>query len=217
MNGRPLAWPSLRLLCVGAVGAGVVSLAFFPIYCVGAAVASLRGQTYQLYGAWELAIPFWPGMVVPYLSMFVLFLMPPLQLDEDELSELVRRLVTGSVVGGLVLFGAPSEVGFAERHDAGIWQPIYDVIYRLDGRVNAVPSFHVIYTTSILLLFIEVAAPALRVAYWVWLVLVCASTILTHRHNLVDVASGLALAICVSALSRRSFLARRLAIKGAAR
>jgi membrane-associated phospholipid phosphatase len=202
MSGRPLTWPTWRRLAVGVIGALVVSLAFFPIYVGGMAFAALRGHPAHLYASFELGIPFWPAMIVPYLSMFILFLIPPLQLEPGELTDLVRRLVIASLIAGVVFLLLPSEIGFADRTDAGSWQPIYDAVYAIDGRFNAAPSLHVIYTASILLAFIDVASPRLRVAYAAWLVLVCASTVLTHRHHLIDVVSGLAVALAVRALLR---------------
>jgi hypothetical protein len=203
MTGRPLGIPTWRGLAVGILGAAVVSLVFFPIYLGGASTTGLLGHRLPLYASWELALPFWPPMILCYLSMFVLFVIPPLQLDEQELIELVRRLVIASVIGGVVFFCLPAEVGFAERHDAGLWQPLYDMVYAVDGRANAVPSFHVIYTASILIAFIDVATPRLRIAYAVWLVVVCASTVLTHRHHLLDVTFGLAIALAVRGLACR--------------
>ena len=99
--------------------------------------------------------------------------------------------------------GLPAQLGFVERTDAGIWQRLYDVIYRLDNRFNTVPSFHVIYTASILLAFIDVATPGCAWLYLAWLVVVCASTVLTHRHHLLDVAAGLAIAVAVRSLFPR--------------
>ena len=74
-----------------------------------------------------------------------------------------------------------------------------------------------IYTASILLAFIDVAIAGLRIAYMTWLVAVCASTVLTHRHHLLDVASGLALAsggarVCAR---RRASFSRGITITGA--
>jgi membrane-associated phospholipid phosphatase len=202
MTGRPLTWPTWHRLAVGIAGAFVVSLAFFPTYLGGMAFATLHDHPVRLYASWELGIPFWPPMIVVYYSMFVLFLIPPLQLEASELADLARGLVVASLFAGLVFLCFPSEIGFAERTDAGYWQTTYDVLYAIDGRFNAVPSFHVIYTASILLAFIDVASPRLRVAYAAWLVLVCASTVLTHRHHLIDVVSGLAVALAVRALLR---------------
>ena len=122
MTGRPLTLPTWRRLATGITGALVVSLAFFPIYGGSLIFAALREHPAQLYASWELAIPFWPPMIVAYLSMFALFLMPPLQLEASELADLVRRLVIASLIGGVVFFCLPSEIGFAERTDAGIWQ-----------------------------------------------------------------------------------------------
>jgi hypothetical protein len=185
------------------LGALAVSAVFFPIYVGGAAIAGTRGEALHLYAAWELAIPFWPPMIVAYLSMFALFVVPPLQLEPQELIDLALRLVVASLAGGLIFFSAPSVVGFAERIDAGAWQPLYDRVYAIDTRFNALPSFHVIYTASILLALIDVSGPKLRSIWVAWLIIVCASTVLTHRHHLADVGSGLAIAFAVRALAHR--------------
>jgi membrane-associated phospholipid phosphatase len=203
MNGEFHILPPWRRLLVGIIGAAVVSVAFFPIYLGGAATSGILDHRLHLFAAWELALPFWPPMIVPYLSMFLLFLLPPLQLDEPELAELVRRLIVASLIGGAILLCLPSEIGFTDRHDAGVWQPIYDFIYAIDSRANAVPSFHVIYTTTILLAFIDAAKPKLRIVYLIWLFVVCVSTVLTHRHHLLDVAGGLAIAFGVRGWLRR--------------
>jgi len=92
MKGRPLSWPTLDRLVTGIGGALIVSLLFFPIYLGCAAITAARANPLHLYAQWELSIPFWPFMVVPYLSMFLLFVTPPLQLDAGELRDLVRRL-----------------------------------------------------------------------------------------------------------------------------
>jgi membrane-associated phospholipid phosphatase len=136
-------------------------------------------------------------MVVPYLSMYVLFLLPPLQLDTQELWRLADRLVVATLLGGAFLFAFPTAIGFPESHDAGIFQGAYDRIYAVDSPFNAVPSLHVVYTATILMALRAAASDGLRRVYSPWLVIVCASTVLTHRHHLLDVVAGLALALCV--------------------
>jgi membrane-associated phospholipid phosphatase len=197
MSGRPLSLPTWRRLWAGILGALVVSLAFFPIYVGGSMTPGILGQPLHLYASFELALPFWPIMIVAYLSMFVLFLLPAFQLDENELWVLVRRLVVASILGGLVFLLLPSEIGFPEHTDAGRWQPLYELLYAIDSRANAAPSFHVIYTSTILLALMDVATPRLRVLYALWLIVVCASTVLTHRHHLLDVAGGIAITLAV--------------------
>jgi membrane-associated phospholipid phosphatase len=203
MNGRPLSLPTWGRLGAGILGALVVSLVFFPIYVGGGMSTGVLGQWLHLYASFELALPFWPAMIVAYLSMFVLFLVPAFQLDESELWALVRRLVVASILGGLVFLLLPSEIGFPEHTDAGHWQWLYDLVYSLDGRANAAPSFHVIYTSTILLALMDVATPRLRILYALWLVVVCASTVLTHRHHLLDVAGGIAITLAARRLRLR--------------
>jgi hypothetical protein len=202
MTARSLTLPTWRRLLVGIAGAAVVSAIFFPVYIAGATTTGLFDRRFHLYANWELVMPFWPPMVMAYLSMYVLFVLPPFQLDERELIVLVKRLVMGSLIGGAVFLCLPSEIGFVERTDASVWQPLFDAIYAVDSRANAVPSFHVIYTASILLAFMDVATTRLRIVYLTWLLVVCASTLLTHRHHLLDVAGGLAIALAVRAFIR---------------
>jgi hypothetical protein len=202
MTPRPLSWPTRGRLTTGLAGALQVSLVFFPVYLGCAAVTAGRARHWHPYASWETNVPFVPFMIVPYLSMFVLFLLPPLQLDAPELRCLTARLAA-SLAGGLVFLVLPAEMGFVPRADAGVWQRIYSALYRIDGPYNTVPSFHVIYTASILLAMSEAATPALRRGYLAWLAVVCASTILTHRHHLLDVAAGLAFALAAPALLRR--------------
>jgi membrane-associated phospholipid phosphatase len=49
----------------------------------------------------------------------------------------------------------------------------------------------------------DAATPRLRMLYALWLIVVCASTVLTHRHHLFDVASGIAIALVVRRLRLR--------------
>jgi len=107
MSGRPLSFPTWARLWTGILGALVVSLAFFPIYVGGSMTTGVLGQRLHLYAAFELALPFWPAMIIAYLSMFALFLLPTFQLDESELWVLVRRLVAASILGGLVFLSCP--------------------------------------------------------------------------------------------------------------
>jgi membrane-associated phospholipid phosphatase len=203
MTGRPISWPTRSRLTAGLAGGLRVALVFFPVYIGCATVTAARAAHWHPYASWELGLPFVPSMIVPYLSMFVLFVLPPLQLDEAELRALSARLIVASLLGGAAFLVLPAQMGFPTHDDAGRWQGIYSALYRIDGPFNTVPSFHVIYTASILLAMIEAATPAFRRVYLAWLVVVCASTVLTHRHHLLDVVSGLALAFATPALLRR--------------
>src|SRR3954447_17897640 len=98
MTGRSLRWPTWQTLATGIAGALVVSAVFFPVYIGGAGFAESRAVRGQLYASWEFSIPFWPAMIAPYLSMFVLFVIPPLQLEASELIRLTKQLVIATLL-----------------------------------------------------------------------------------------------------------------------
>jgi hypothetical protein len=152
---RGISWPTWGRLTTGLAGALQVSLVFFPVYLGCAAVTAARGSHWHPYASWELSIPFVPFMIVPYLSMFVLFVIPPFQLDELQLRSLTARLIVASLLGGLVFLALPAEMGFVTHDDAGRWQGIYSALYRIDGPFNTIPSFHVIH--GLILAMIEAA------------------------------------------------------------
>src|ERR1051326_8444670 len=115
MSGRAPRWPTWQMLATGIAGALVVSAVFFPVYLGSAAFADSRAVRWQLYASWELAIPFWPAMIVPYLSMFWLFVMPPLQLDASELVRLTKQLVIATLIGALIFILLPADLGYPDH------------------------------------------------------------------------------------------------------
>jgi len=119
MSRRPLSWPTPRRLATGLWGALGVSLVFFPVYLGCAAITAARGRYGHPYADWELTIPFVPFMVVPYLSIFGLFLLPPFQLEEAELRVLTARLVVASLLGGMLFLAFPARMGFLPRSALG--------------------------------------------------------------------------------------------------
>src|SRR5262249_19352841 len=117
VTARALSWPTGGRLSTGLAGALRVALVFFPVYLgCGAARAARRAQRHP-YARWELGIPFVPFMIVPCRSMFVLFVLPPLQLDEPGLRALTARLILASLVGGAVFLALPAEMGFVAHDD----------------------------------------------------------------------------------------------------
>jgi membrane-associated phospholipid phosphatase len=62
----------------------------------------------------------------------------------------------------------------------------------------------------------DVATPRLRILYVLWLVVVCASTVLTHRHHLLDVAGGIAITLAARRLRRAAAPSTQSSCLGAA-
>ena len=85
------------------------------------------------------------------------------------------------------------------------WVPGSDIfaqtvrfLYRTDTATNVCPSIHCQSSACMALAFssstLTEKRPGLKVLAWVWAALICASTVFTKQHSIVDVVCGLAVA-----------------------
>jgi membrane-associated phospholipid phosphatase len=143
----------------------------------------------------ELRIPLVPVMVVPYLTMYLIFPFAPFVLrstaDLDRFAAALARVI---VIAGIAFVLLPAQLGFTPVSTAGsIWDPWLRLASTLSRNFNLVPSLHVALFTAAAVTY------AGRVSMWVcallgiWLAIVVASTLLTHQHHLIDVVTGLLL------------------------
>ena len=72
------------------------------------------------------------------------------------------------------------------------------LIWRADASVNVCPSIHCQSSACMALAFshskLAKKRPALKILAWVWAALICASTVFTKQHSIIDVVCGLAVA-----------------------
>jgi membrane-associated phospholipid phosphatase len=143
----------------------------------------------------ELAIPLVPVMVVPYMSMYVIFLFAPFVLrtraDLDRFAGALARVIA---IAGIAFLLFPAKLGFAPASAVGsIWNPWLQLAASVSRRYDLVPSLHVALFTVCAGTYARRTTSGVRLLLGIWLVVVAASTVLTHRHHLIDVVTGLAL------------------------
>lgn len=171
-----------------------VGIAFFTVYPLMNWLTSLRPARLHLYFDAELAIPFMPQFIWPYLSMYALFLMPPLLIPAGQMPALGKQLIAGCLLSAACFLILPAELGFPRELPAQ--QPytaLYARLFRVDRPFNLVPSLHVIFSAAIALACADFARPALRLALLLWLTVIVSSTLLVHQHHLLDPAVALAI------------------------
>jgi hypothetical protein len=190
MNDRLRAW---KIYGFWAVWVGV---AFFAVYPTCNWLTSRRTRLFDFYVAPELALPFVPSFIWAYLSMYALFLTPPLFLDAPRLRALGRQLVAATIFSGLVFLILPARLGFARVVPSdSFYRAVYSRLFAIDEPHNLVPSMHVVFSALIALSVADCAAPGIvRTFFFVWLGLIVASTVLVHQHHLIDPAAGLLVA-----------------------
>jgi membrane-associated phospholipid phosphatase len=147
------------------------------------------------YASAELAIPLVPVMVVPYMTMYVIFLFAPFVLQSAaELDRFAGTLARVIMIAGVAFLLLPAEPGFAPVSTAGsVWNPWLQLAATLSRKYDLVPSLHVALFTVCAGTYASRASGGVRMLLGTWLAIVAASTVLTHQHHLIDVVSGLVL------------------------
>jgi membrane-associated phospholipid phosphatase len=173
-----------------------VGVAFFLVYPTCNWLTSLRGEYFSLYFPGELNVPFVPELILIYLSMYVLFAMPPFFLQAAELTALGKQLIAGTLLSGLIFMLLPARLGFVRQvPEGGFFGPLFSNMFAVDMPHNMVPSLHVVFSALILLALTgATTSESYRLFWYGWLLVICASTMLVHQHHLIDVIAGLALA-----------------------
>ena len=182
-----------------------ISVAFFTVYPTCNWVTMQRTDALGLYLASELEIPFVPEFVWAYLSLYLLFLIPPFFLGHQRMNILGRQLIMATVFCGLVFLLLPTELGFERTIPADpFYSALFADLFAIDLPHNMVPSLHVTFSALILFTLSDNPrkAPA-KALFLAWLVLICASTILVHQHHLLDVATGLLVATFLYHVARK--------------
>ena len=83
-------------------------------------------------------------------------------------------------------------------YGSDIFARIVRQLYSTDTATNVCPSIHCQSSGCMALAFsqsrLAKGRPGLKVLAWVWAALICASTVFTKQHSILDVVCGLALA-----------------------
>lgn len=152
----------------------------------------------------ELRIPFVPSMTLAYMSIYLLFLLAPFVLrTRRELRAAVWTLAWITFCGGVGFLLLPAQLAFPPPRQAALggWAPLYHLATNLGLTYNLLPSLHVALSVACVAIFaphtggVGARGTLLRSALWSWALLIAASTLLIHRHHLLDVAAGWLLAL----------------------
>lgn len=188
----PLASDANRLRAY-FLWSSLVGITFFAVYPTMNWLTSLRSARLHLHLDAELAIPFVPQFIWPYLSLYVLFAIPPFFIPAARMPALGRQLIAGCLICAACFLILPAELGFERELPPAPYTAIYAKVFSVDRPFNLVPSLHVIFSTAIALACADFARPAARIALLVWLAIIVASTVLVHQHHLLDLAAALAI------------------------
>jgi len=182
-----------------------VGVAFFFVYPICNWLTSQRPHIFKLYFESELSVPFVPEFFWAYISMSILFLMPPFFLGVSGLKILGKQLVSATFFSGLIFLFFPAKLGFwRSAPEEPIYGSLFANLFLIDMPYNMVPSLHVVFSALIVFAITDISKTILvKSAWWGWLILICMSTLLVHQHHLLDLIAGLVVACLFRSLLRK--------------
>ena len=181
-----------------AVRSLLLSALFLAVYGGSNWIASQRADVGEWTFAWERHIPFWPAMIVPYLSIDAFFIAAPfLFRNRDELRVFTWRVTAAVVTAGVCFLLVPLRFAFERPVIDGWLGTIFQQFTALDRPFNLVPSLHVTLTMILAGAYRRHTRGVIQFAVTTWFVLIGLSTVFTYQHHVVDVIGGLALSVLV--------------------
>lgn len=196
-----LAWPGARHVAFTLALQVIGFLWFYLVYGATDFVTGLHDWRVPVHLEVELAIPFVPGMTVAYSSLYPMFWLVPFALrTRAEVSTFFRVYCAEVAIAGVFFLLIPASPAFPphDEQDLGPFAAMFANADRFNLTYNMAPSLHVAFASTTAWMLTRKASHPVRAFFFAWAALICASTVLTHQHHLVDIAGGLVLAaLCV--------------------
>lgn len=161
---------------------------------------------FQPYFSWEKTIQFLDWMIIPYLSLNLLFLIPLFFLTKNKLKVLDLAFVLSTICAGIFFILFPIAPEFVRAIPDGFTATLYSHLYILDNPRNLFPSLHVTYATLYFLSCLNIfKSSTVRILFGVWIAFIIISTLFTHQHHIVDILSGILLGSITYIVSSKLF------------
>jgi hypothetical protein len=201
-----LAWPGIASFRLTIP----LSYLFFKVFSSVYGGASLlarvrRAPSTDFYFPWEMHLPFVPSWSVVYLSVPLLILLTPFILRTwRTFTPFVLTLTVETLIAGIFFLLVPVSQAYPPRVAYGFFGGVFHLVDRLNLDYNKFPSLHIAFAVTAAIVFGRRCGWLGRTLFSLWIVAVGASTLLIHEHQILDLATGLALGlVCVTTVQRR--------------
>lgn len=165
---------------------------------------TITDPKYIIHSPIDDFIPFNEWFVFPYCSWFLLLAAVTALLwwnDTESYDKLCLMMFSGMTFCLILYMVLPNGLDIRPTAEAvgrdNIAMQIMQFLWKADASVNVCPSIHCQSSGCMALAFsqsrLAKGRPGLKVLAWVWAALICASTVFTKQHSILDVVCGLAL------------------------
>lgn len=174
----------------------VLSIVFVLGYCLTNWISSCRNTYEAWHGEWELQIPYYWWMIIPYASMDVLYVLAPFACrSRADMRTLVRRASAAVGISATIFLLIPSHFSVPRPEPESQVQAALHSLIELDEPYNVFPSLHLALVVLLTRVYRRGCRTALQTFVRVWFILVAVSTVFTYQHHLLDFTAGLLLGL----------------------
>ena len=172
-----------------------LSILFLIVYGGCNWITARRANVGTLFFWWEIAIPFVPFFILPYMSIDLFFVAAPfLCRTNRELSIFIKRITAAILIAGACFLIFPRRFAFPRPHAEGWLGAIFDWFRGMDAPFNLLPSLHAALMLILVGIYLRHTRGIVRLTIIVWFILIALSPLLTYQHHLIDIAGGFVLA-----------------------
>lgn len=177
----------------------ILALLFNQIAYYGSRLIAEEWRHYNLETSLDMRIPFWPPAVSVYLGSYIFWLIGYILLARQEKEEVYHYffcLTLAKLLCMAFFLLLPTTNTRPAVETEGLWNQLMIHLYSVDAADNLFPSIHCLESW---LCFIGIrnrqGTPGWYQAFsCIMAILICASTLLTKQHVIVDVIGGVFLA-----------------------
>jgi protein-tyrosine phosphatase/membrane-associated phospholipid phosphatase len=149
------------------------------------------------YFPWELKLtPYVPALIVPYMSLDLLFFLAAfLCHDRREIHLFERRVIFAILVAAGFFLAMPLKLAWPDRPQVNGWfghfvEASVTAPFLMEYPHNLFPALHITLSLLVGDVYARHSRGIVRLLLVAWFVLIGLSTILTWQHHLVDLAGG---------------------------
>jgi hypothetical protein len=201
-----LAWPGMSGLRLTLPLSYLFFKIFYSVYGGASLLAKLRRPHVDFYFPWEMRLPFLPSWTLVYLTVPLLLLLTPFILRTwRSFMPFFLTLTAETLVAGVFFLAVPLAQAYPPRVASGFLGGVFHMADRLNLDYNKLPSLHMAFAVTAAVVFGRRCGWLGRTLFSLWIVAVCASGMLIHEHQLLDLVAGLSLGLAgVATVQRRA-------------
>ncbi len=166
---------------------------------------TIKNPKYIIHSPLDDIIPFCEWFIFPYCSWFLLLVGVMALLwwnDTASYDKLCLMMFSGMTFCLIIYMILPNGLELRPAAEQlsrdNIAIKLLGLIWKADAANNVCPSIHCQSTACMALAMAKSSLaqkrPWLKALAWVWAALICASTVFTKQHSIIDVACGIAVA-----------------------